>query len=73
VEAARLVVDVRHPQAFARRVVLGKAAGEELPRRGKSVEFQREFGTLIAHGRTLAQARNANDWNLIDFGVKSGS
>ena len=49
VEAPRPIVDMRNPQALALRVFFGKATGEEVARRGETVELQREFGTLIPH------------------------
>ena len=48
-EAARLVVDMRDPDAFMDGARIGEAAGEELSRRRKPVELQRKFGTLISH------------------------
>ena len=38
VEAARLAVDMGNPQAFAKRIPVGQAAGEEGPRGGETVE-----------------------------------
>ena len=49
VDAAGLTVDMRHPQGLAARVGLREAAREEGSGRGKPVEFEREFGTLIPH------------------------
>lgn len=49
VQAAQLVVDMRDPKAFARRIGIGEATGKEFPRSGDAVEFKREFGTLIPH------------------------
>src|SRR5437773_2515436 len=47
--ALRIVIDMRDPQALARGIAIGHAAGEEFPRRCQAVELQREFGTLIPH------------------------
>ena len=48
-EAARLVVDVRDPEAFEARVVFGEATGEKVPCSREAIEFQGKFGTLIPH------------------------
>ena len=58
-EAARLIVDMRDPQAFAARIGVGEAAREEGPGCGQPVELQREFGTLIPHARSLVRDRHA--------------
>ena len=42
-------VDMRDPQALAALVGLREAAGEKVAGRGKAIEFEREFGTLIPH------------------------
>jgi len=49
VEAARLVVDMRDPQAFAPRVEFGKAACEKAARGSESIELKWTFGALIMH------------------------
>jgi hypothetical protein len=49
VQTARLIIDMGNPQAFTRRIRVFDAAGEKGPRCGEPVEFQRMFGTLIAH------------------------
>ena len=49
VQAIRVLVDMGDPQAFARRVGIGEAAGKKAPSRLESVDPQREFGTLISH------------------------
>jgi hypothetical protein len=36
-EAARLIVDMGDPQAFAADIIFGKAAGEELPSGRQSI------------------------------------
>ena len=56
VEAARLAVEVRHPQAFARRVGVGETACKEAPGRVEPIQFQRWFGTLISHGQGITRA-----------------
>src|SRR5206468_1772524 len=48
-DASRVVIDMCDPQALARGVAIGHAAGEEFPRCCQAVELQREFGTLIPH------------------------
>ena len=58
-EAMRLVINMRDPQAFAPRIFLGKATGEEGPRRLDAIELQREFGTLIPHAVHISDARRA--------------
>ncbi len=50
-QATRFVVDMRDPQALARGIGIGHAPGEEGRGRREAVELQREFGTLIPHGR----------------------
>ncbi len=50
-EAARLMIDMRYPDALTTRIRIRHAAGEELPCRGKAVEPQGELGTLISHER----------------------
>ena len=55
VEATGLIVDVSNPKAFPLRVRIGDAAGEEGASCSQAVDFQGEFGTLIAHAR-LAMA-----------------
>lgn len=49
VDTAGLTVDMRHPQGFAAFIGLREAAGEEGSGRGKPIQFEREFGTLIPH------------------------
>src|SRR5437763_1507648 len=48
-DASRIVIDMCDPQALARGIAIGHAAGEEFPRCCQAVELQREFGTLIPH------------------------
>jgi hypothetical protein len=52
-ETLRLFVDMGDPQTLAARVGVFKTAGEERLSRRETVELQREFGTLIPHGRDL--------------------
>ena len=49
VEAPRLFVDMGDPQTLAPWVGVRETAGEEGLGGGETVEFQREFGTLIPH------------------------
>jgi hypothetical protein len=70
VKTSRLIVDVRDPQAFAPRVGIGDAAREERPGRGKAIELQREFGTLIPHGVGVGQRVAASDSNRVRNGTK---
>jgi hypothetical protein len=53
VEAAGLFVDMRDPQALQSRVGRSQAIGEKGPRGGQAVQFQGQFGTLIAHRREI--------------------
>lgn len=57
VQAARLVVEMRHPQAFPRQIAVGEAAGEKFLRGGETCELESMFGTLITHRRNLRRAR----------------
>ena len=69
-QAARIMVEMRHPQAFAARIGIRKAAGEKLASRRKSVEPQRMFGTLVTHTPTLRKDGRGLDGNCIDTGLK---
>lgn len=63
VQAARVIVEVGDPQAFAGGVRIGDAAREEGARGGKTVELQRRFGTLVSHAQAVpdrAQDRQRN-------------
>ena len=60
-----LLVDMRDPQAVARRVAVGDAAAK-IAGRGEAVELQRQFGTLIAHAQAYAGARSAAHRNRSD-------
>jgi hypothetical protein len=57
VQAAQLIVDVGDPQILPRGIGICETAGEEFPRRGEAVELEREFGTLIPHGREATRSR----------------
>ena len=57
-ETARLLVDMRDPQAFPARIFLGEASREKLARGLDAIKLQREFGTLIPHEGTLRSARH---------------
>ena len=49
VDATRLLIDMRDPQAFGSRIGIGEAAGEEVARGCAPVQFQRKIGTLVSH------------------------
>jgi hypothetical protein len=67
VQASRLLIDMRDPQAFTARVLLCEAPCEKVASGLDAVELQREFGTLIPHERTLRSA--ARDYR-IELGPK---
>jgi hypothetical protein len=56
-DAARLLVDVRHPQALPRRIFVGQAAREEGARCEEAVELEREFDTLMPHDAPTTHKR----------------
>ena len=60
VEAPRLFVHMGDPQTLAARVGVFETAGEEGLGRGETVEFQREFGTLIPHGREVMRVGSSS-------------
>lgn len=64
-EAARFVVEVRDPKGLAATTFFAEAAGKEFTCRPKTVELQREFGTLIPHGLAVAGSQTANDVNRV--------
>jgi hypothetical protein len=68
-EATRLVIDMRYPEVLPQRVRIGDTAGEESLRRGKAVELEWEFGTLIAHGRNLWDAGASAHFNRLRNGA----
>ncbi|HWT44921.1 MAG TPA: hypothetical protein VN085_03105, partial [Vicinamibacterales bacterium] len=68
VDAAGILIEVRDPQGFAGRVLLGEAAAEEFTRSGNAVELQRDFGTLKSHRDHLREGRGGGDANRIGFG-----
>jgi hypothetical protein len=68
VQAARLIIDMGDPQALAGDIEFGEAAAEELPGRGKSIELQREFGTLVPHGFALTEPAVPFDLNRVGSG-----
>ena len=61
--AARLVVDVRYPQALPPRIEFGEAACEEAACCRETIELQREFGTLVTHRFAVSDFALANDAN----------
>ena len=59
VEAARLLVDMRYPQAVGTRVAFCKASGKKIASGVQAVKLQRKFGTLVAHSsRTNGRAKS---------------
>jgi hypothetical protein len=69
VQAASFIVDMRDPQAFAAGILVDEAARKEFAHRGEAIELQREFGTLIPHGRFVAWNGVLNDANRLGFGA----
>ena len=63
VHAARLIIDMGDPQAFATGIGIGEATRKECARGGKAVQLQRKFGTLISHKPRLKEIVPANDRN----------
>ena len=68
VQAARLIVEMRDPQAFRAGILFGYATAEESARRGHVVELQRGFGTLIQHAVGLLPFSGPDDENRVGFG-----
>jgi hypothetical protein len=68
VDAVRKVVEMGDPQAFAGRVPVANAAGEELAGCGQAVEFECKFGTLITHANAVRDDASASDGNRIGLG-----
>jgi hypothetical protein len=48
-EAVRLIVDMRHPQGLAARILFCEAPGEEITSSRETIELQWKFGTLVVH------------------------
>ena len=67
-QAARVVIDMRDPQALARRIAVGETAGEKFAGGGEAVEFQRKFGTLIPHACSLCETGEPPTSNRIRIG-----
>ncbi len=65
VEAVRLVVEMRDPEAFAKRVRVRDAAGEEFSSSSKAVQLKRKFGTLISHSEAVPYQWGRGDRNRI--------
>jgi len=59
--AARLFIEVRDPQALLVGFLFCKAAREEIPGGGDSGELERDFGTLTKHSPHLSEAAEPND------------
>ena len=70
VHAARIAVEVRDEQALPLGVRIGKAAGKKLPRAGEAIDHEREFGTLISHGRSLCAGLERGHRKLIRNGAR---
>lgn len=68
VQAARLIIEVRHPQAFAGGVAVRNAHGKEGARGSDAVEFQRKFGTLTSHCARVIEPAAAGDRNHVHDG-----
>ena len=68
--AARLIIDMGDPQAFAGGIAVGQAAGKELTGGGQAVELQRKFGTLIPHAAAVGDSSIPNDEDRIRNGLK---
>ena len=72
VETARILVEMRVPEALLARVLLGEAAGEELPCGRKAVEGDGDIGTLMQHGLPLRHRNAAVASNRVGFGAQLG-
>lgn len=66
-DAARLLVEMRDPQAFPLLRFI-EAAGEEGLCGGEAVELQREFGTLVTHDDELRASREFAERNRVRRG-----
>lgn len=71
VQAARLVVYVRDPEAFASALGIGDASRKEVTRGRQAVELEREFGTLISHANSLVRHASRHDRNPVGVGPDS--
>ncbi len=65
VNAARLCVEMRDPEMLDRPILLCEASREEITRRRRSVELQREFGTLVPHADRLTEGGQLLDANRV--------
>lgn len=70
VNAEELAVEVRNPQAFTGWIGIREAAGEEASDRYRTIQFQREFGTLISHSGSLSAAVAASHLNRVHVAHK---
>jgi hypothetical protein len=68
-EATRLIVEVRDPQALPGWILLFEATREERPRSGEAVEFDGDVGTLMTHRVLLMDASPPDDANRVGFGA----
>ena len=59
--AARLIVEVGHPEAFLVGLLFGKAAREEIAGGRDAGELERDFGTLTMHPVHVSEASEPND------------
>jgi hypothetical protein len=69
--AARLIVEVRDPQAFLVGPLFGEAAGEEGAGGGDAGELERDFGTLTTHSLRVSEAPGSGDEKRVGFGAES--
>ena len=67
-EASRLIIDMRDPQALQVRSCLTEAAAEERLGSCKPIELQRVFGTLIPHAGSLGTHDGAAHLNRLQNG-----
>lgn len=68
VNAIGLIVEMGDPEALATGTEIFDAAGKEGARRGKAVELQRNFGTLISHHSGVPEHLGSNDRNRVGSG-----
>lgn len=67
-KAIGLIVEMGNPQAFARWIGVGEAARKEGSSGGRAVQFQRKFGTLISHCKTVGERDGGSDLNRVEIG-----
>jgi hypothetical protein len=71
VEASRLIVDMSDPEALARWIGVGEAAGKEGLSGGEAVELERKFGTLIPHMGGLRGKGGSAQLNRVRNGTRT--